>query len=293
MADFLDSGPCRDDAGELRVRAEQHGYLYFSQLLPAAPLLEVRRQILAVCERHDFLAPGSDPAQAIAALGVRWREGDPEFMAAYDEIQRLEAFHALAHAPPLLEVLRRLFGEEVLVHPRNIARVMFPQNNRFATPAHQDYVHIQGCERTFTAWIPLGDCPAEFGGVEVLPESHRHGVLPPHRADGAGGLGVDTDDLGLEWTGGDFRCGDVLLFQSLCVHRGRHNLTADRVRLSVDYRYQPASQPVVASSLLPHFNRLSWDEIYAGWQSDEYQYYWRRFPLQMAEFTREYYAAAG
>jgi len=59
----------------------------------------------------------------IAAPEVRLREGDPVYMAAYDEIQRLEAFHALAHQEPLLAALRSLFGEEVLVHPRNIARV--------------------------------------------------------------------------------------------------------------------------------------------------------------------------
>src|SRR5947209_20327122 len=104
MADFLDSSPCRADAAELRRRAERDAYLFFAGLIPAAPLLEVRRQILAVCERHGFLAPGSDPAAAVAAPGVRWREGDPEYMAAYDEIQRLEAFHALAHAPAVLEL---------------------------------------------------------------------------------------------------------------------------------------------------------------------------------------------
>jgi len=293
MVDVQNSTEWRRDAGELRRRAARDGYLFFGGLLPPQAILTVRRAILAVCAGHGFLAPGSDPEEAIAAPGVRCREGDPEYMAVYDEIQRLEAFHALAHAPALLEVLERLFGEEVLVHPRNIARVMFPQNNRFATPAHQDFVHIQGCEETYTAWIPLGDCPRELGGLEVLPGSHRFGVRPTHAAEGAGGLGVETDSLGLAWAGSDFRCGDVLLFQSLCIHRGTHNLTPDRLRLSVDYRYQAASQPVVPGSLLPHYNRLSWDEIYAGWKSGTYQYYWKRLPLRIVEWTRAYHAAAG
>jgi hypothetical protein len=214
-------------------------------------------------------------------------------MAAYDEIQCLEAFHALAHQPPLLGLLRRVFGEDVLVHPRNIARVMFPQNNQFKTPAHQDYVHIQGTETVYTAWIPLGDCPRSLGGLEVLAGSHRLGVQPVHAAPGAGGLGIATEELGLAWAGGDFRAGDVLLFHSLCIHRGRDNHTPDRVRLSVDYRYQPASQPVTTHSLLPHFNRLPWEEIYRGWQDSALQYYWQRFPLRMAEFTRQYHASAG
>jgi hypothetical protein len=267
--------------------------LFFGCLLPREPVLEVRQRILEVCEQHGFLAPGSPPAEAVARPEVRWREGDAEYMAAYDDIQRLEAFHALALRPEILGVLRRLLGEEVLAHPRNIARVMFPRNNAYRTPAHQDFVHIQGTEETYTAWIPLGDCPRELGGLEVLPGSHRRGVLPVHAAQGAGGLGVVTEGLGLEWAGGDFRCGDVLFFQSLCVHRGVNNATEDRVRLSVDYRYQGTSRPVVPASLLPHFNRLSWDEIYAGWRSRDHQYYWRAFDLQLIDWTREFHATAG
>jgi hypothetical protein len=292
MQQFLNSYPVSSDAGALRERAARDGYLFFRGLIPPEPLLEVRRQILAVCERHGFLAEGASREEGIARPGVRWREGDAPYMAAYDEIQRLEVFHALAHQSPLLAVLRRLLGEEVLVHPRNIARVMVPQNNPFKTPAHQDYIHIQGTEMTYTAWIPLGDCPRALGGLEVLVGSHRLGLQPVHAAPGAGGVGIATDELGLPWAGGSFRCGDVLLFHSLCIHRGSDNRTRDRVRLSVDYRYQGASQPVTAYSLLPHFNRLPWDEIYRGWKDPSLQFYWQRFPLQMAEFTREYYAAA-
>ena len=126
----------------------------------------------------------------------------------------------------------------------------------------------------------------------MLPGSHRSGMLPVRSAYGAGGLGVETDHLGLEWAGGDFLSGDVLLFQSLCVHRGVNNSTPDRVRLSVDYRYQGISRPVVQSSLLPHINRLTWEEIYRGWRRTDIQYYWERFPLRMADFTRRYHESA-
>jgi hypothetical protein len=292
MQPFTESTPLLGTPGALRRRAAEDGYLYFHRLLHAEPILAVRREILDVCARHGFLAPGTDPDAARAAPGIHWREGDPEYMAAYDDIQRLQSFHALAHAGPLLEALRQLFGEEVLVHPRNIARVMFPQNNQFTTPAHQDYVHIQGTEETWTAWIPLGECPRSLGGLEVLAGSHRAGVLPARSAYGAGGLGVETEHLGLEWRGQDFACGDVLLFHSLCVHRGIDNTTPHTIRLSVDYRYQGVSQPVTESSLLPHFARHSWEEIYAGWDAEWLKYYWRKWELKPAEFTRRYHEAA-
>jgi len=41
----------------------------------------------------------------------------------------------------------------------------------------------------------------------------------------------------------DLKAGDVVLFSCLAVHRAGDNL-ADRLRISVDYRYQPASASI-------------------------------------------------
>jgi hypothetical protein len=158
---------------------------------------------------------------------------------------------------------------------------MFPNNNAFKTPPHQDYIHIQGAEATYTAWFPLGDCPADLGGLAVLAGSHRAGVLPVSPAPGAGGVGVETEDLALSWVTGDFLLGDVLLFHSHTVHRALDNRSPDRLRLSVDFRYQGMSAPVTEGSLKPHFSRLPWDDIYAGWKSHRFQYYWRRSDLRI------------
>ena len=29
----------------------------------------------------------------------------------------------------------------------------------------------------------------------------------------------------------------------------------------------------------PHQGRLKWPEVYANWQSNQYQYYWKKFSL--------------
>lgn len=159
---------------------------------------------------------------------------------------------------------------------------MFPENTKYTTPAHQDFIHIRGTEETYTAWIPLGTCPKELGGLTVLAGSHRAGVYPVKPAFGAGGLGIDTEPLeadGLYWVAGDFDIGDAIFFHSHAVHKALPNQSSDRIRLSVDYRYQGCSKPVTEGSLLPHFNRMPWDEIYTDWKSTQYQYYWNAFDL--------------
>jgi hypothetical protein len=282
-APFVVSNPLLGDGDALRARMSEDGCLFFRGLVSAGSIGEARREILHCCAAAGWLRPGTSIEEGIAALGVCWTEPQPEFMAVYNAIQKGEAFHALAHDRALIAMLEAMFGEPALPHPRNIARIIFPQNTLFTTPSHQDYVHVQGTEETYTAWIPLGDCPQSLGSLAVLAGSHRAGILPVHRAYGAGGVGIDTEELPNRWVGGDFHVGDVVVFHSLAVHKALPNVSPDRIRLSVDYRYQPLSHPIAEDSLRPHHGQIDWPEVYAGWRSERYQYYWQGLPTRRAE----------
>ena len=62
-------------------------------------------------------------------------------------------------------------------------------------PPHQDFIHIQGSPNVWTAWLPLGDCAHDLGGLSLLVGSHKVGVLAVSRALGAGGLRTDTESV--------------------------------------------------------------------------------------------------
>lgn len=91
---------------------------------------------------------------------------------------------------------------------------------------------------------------------------------------------MDTDIPGCVWRNQDMKEGDVILFHSLTVHAARPNITADSLRVSVDYRYQGVPQPVVADSLEPHYGRMTWKEIFKDWTSN-LPWYWCRQPLNI------------
>jgi ectoine hydroxylase-related dioxygenase (phytanoyl-CoA dioxygenase family) len=279
---FVPSKLGADSPEVLRARMDGQRYLFLPELIDSTAIHEVRHDILAVCAQAGWLAPGTDPDEGIAAPGVRYVAGQPEFGEVYTEIQKLESFHALAHQPGILDAVRTIVQDDVLVHPRNIARVIFPQNIDFTTPAHQDFIHIKGAADTYTCWFPLGDCPPELGGLAIMAGSHPEGVLPHVPALGAGGKGIVTEPLPYHWVASPLRTGDALLFHSHTVHKGLDNVSADRLRVSVDFRYQAVSAPVHPSSLLPHHGQLTWDDIYAGWESKQYQYYWRSLPVNVA-----------
>ncbi|MDW8028318.1 MAG: phytanoyl-CoA dioxygenase family protein, partial [Armatimonadota bacterium] len=270
---FEDSRPLLHDADAIKERMERDGYLFISQLVPEDDVREVSDAIQQICRKEGWMDEKGYPTREPVL------EGQTEWFIVYDKVQCLEAFHALAHHPNILQVIESIVREPVFVHPRNIARIVFPGTDYYATPPHQDYVHIQGAFETYTVWIPLTDCPLEVGPLAMLPGSHKLGLLPVHLAAGAGGLGVEVGNSEQDWRSQDMRAGDALIFHSLTVHRALPNKSNSSFRISVDYRYQGVSQPIAEDALLPHYGRLSWEQIYSGWKRTDIQYYWRNLNL--------------
>ena len=176
---------------ELRQQAKKDGCLFFRGLFDPECVLEVRRQVLEVCREHGWLADESDLMEGIANPGIRVGEsGVPRWQAFYEDLLRVRDFHALALEPAIIRMFEALFGESVLAHSRNICRVVFPDMNTHSTPPHQDNYFIGGSDETWTAWIPLGDCPEKLGGLAVNRGSHRHGMLETSEGVGPGGRQV-------------------------------------------------------------------------------------------------------
>jgi ectoine hydroxylase-related dioxygenase (phytanoyl-CoA dioxygenase family) len=276
LREMFDASELRGDARQLQVRLQRDGYLFFRQLLPTGILLALRDQLTGILARRGWIRGGEERHLARVA-SLPHREGDPEYIATLRETVRLESLHGLAHRPELMSVITSVLGEGAFPHPLSITRLVFPQAPELTTPPHQDFPNNQGSERLTAAWIPLSDCPRESGSLAILEGSHRFGLLPLQFHLGPGNRAAVLDErlAGCRWVASDFALGDVLFFPALTVHTALDNNSPDRLRLSVDFRYQPAGDPLTPGCLRPHFDCLSWEEIYRGWTSDRYQYYWR------------------
>lgn len=274
------------DPEALRSRLAEDGYLYFSGVLNRKKVLQLRRRMLGALDECGWIDPDSVLMRG-RCTAVPVREGDPEFFVGYDEIQKLEEFHTLAHDDDLMAIMREVLGESAFPHPLKIARLAFPRHYEVSTPPHQDYPNNQGTPNLTAAWIPAGDIPGELGGVAVLRGSHQYGVLPLATHIGAGNRGAVVPLEMLEkcrWVSTDFSAGDLLLFPALTVHAARHNSSEFYMRLSVDFRYQLEGEALTPITLEPHFGRLTWEEIYENWSSTEHQYYWRDLDYEVVPF---------
>ena len=282
LSELRISNDARDDAEELRRRLEDDGYLFFRRLLDPTRLLSLRREMLMVMQACGWLVEGTDPVDGIANPEARSTEGDPEYTNVYHQVYRLQSFHEIAHCREVLDLLERIGGGQMIPQPQKVARLWFPKFTEHTTPIHQDFVHFQGTWDNLTCWSPIGDCPRDLGGLAVLRGSHRvNRVLDHHFSLGAGSLHVDPaahGELGDEWQTTDYEVGDTLIFPALTVHKALPNVTEDRLRVSLDNRYQRVDDPIAEHMLNPHLSSmspLSWADVYAEWSSDEFQYYWK------------------
>jgi hypothetical protein len=285
--EFRVSNDARSDAEELRRRMAEEGYLFFRRLIEPGTMLSLRRDIMGVLQQSGWLCEGTDPGEGIVDLSKRCTEGDPPYGPVYHRVYRLESFHRLPHDPALVSTVEKIMDARTIPVPSHKARIWFPKFKEHTTPTHQDFVHYQGSLQAVTCWTPVGDCPIELGPLAVLPRSHTvKKVLPHHFSLGAGGLIIRVEEearkfpqLDVPWHTTNFQAGDVLFFPALTVHRAFPNVTEDRLRVSLDNRYQREGDRIAAHMLLPHLNDsspLSWEEVYKDWQGDDLKYYWKK-----------------
>jgi len=257
----------------------RYGYELIRGLLPRDALNLLLEEITQILSKAGWLLPDCDPIERMANSGAACGDPDPVFKRVYEEIFSLESLHAFAHLPELREAMVRLAGEQLFVHPKPIVRLIFPNCERLVIHAHQDHQSIAGDAESFTAWIPLHDCPAELGPLQILEASHHYGL---QEADPATGYVSMETARGDDWVGGQINAGDVLIFHSLTVHAASPNIS-NQLRISMDCRFQNYGRALNPSTLVfpgASGGGRTWEKTYANWRSDELKYYWKRLPLQ-------------
>lgn len=167
---FVDSRDILQNGEVLRRRMQEDGYLFMSGLFDRELVKGLRTQMLGIAAKHGFVDTTRPLEEAVANMSAACIEPEPEYTGALQEMYKLEALHDLKHEPRVQALFERLLGRTGFPHPMQVVRNVFPQSE-YATPAHKDYVHVQGIAETYTFWMPLCDCPMDMGGVVIAGET--------------------------------------------------------------------------------------------------------------------------
>jgi hypothetical protein len=152
----------------------------------------------------------------------------------------------------LLDLVEQFIGGEIFSNPIQHTRIkpperVLPEHLRGSsllsrTDWHQDRgVHLPEADATdmLTVWLPVTDATEDNGCLQVIPGSHRAGLVTHCPRPAAT---IPDELLGGEPLPLPIRRGSVLFFHYMTKHSSLSN-TSDGIRWSFDLRYQPIGQP--------------------------------------------------
>ncbi len=232
----------------LQRRFREQGYVLLRGVLDREAVFELRAKYVAgfdelLLARGSALPDGNFSGVVPPGLPAYGTEGHPAHAFV-----RSSEFDTFTRDPRLQRIAEVLLGGPAELLPRRIVR-HFDRSTRQASRAHVDYDYLdRGSDALVTAWIPLGDCPIECGGLVYLERSHllpranldqlrEHTDRPHDRRPVSNDLALTARVLGGRWLWADYRAGDVVLHSPHIVHASLDN-TSEVMRLSTDLRFR-------------------------------------------------------
>jgi len=163
------------------------------------------------------------------------------------------SFFDLIRTPRLLDIVEQFCGPEIIASSVYRLRPKVPSHKQSPVPWHQDSGYFEPyCDKSLvlTVWLPLVDATVDNGCLWVKPRGHLQGnVVGHHQRADQPYLEIPAEELA--------RCGEAepvpvevpkfgaLFLTNLTPHASFENNT-DRVRWSMDLRYQSADLPTNA-----------------------------------------------
>ena len=250
FGELLESVPDFSNLPFLREQLEKNGYLLFRGFINPESIHKCKRSIVGDLKKNNhFLGQSKDYKNK-----------------KYKETLNcggIASIRDLIKNGPIIDIFSMIFGEPATSFDYIWSRIKGPEVSEIP---HCDSVFMQGTKNLYTAWIPLMDVPLNMGPIMILDKSHGLDRLNSYRS-----LDVDADRLkrmlvfkhgkffkgvqysknpdkiqkefGLRWLTTDFQIGDVLIFSAHALHCTLDN-NSDKLRISVDARYQPKSEPI-------------------------------------------------
>ncbi|WP_028612653.1 phytanoyl-CoA dioxygenase family protein [Paenibacillus harenae] len=245
LTELRSSNELLHDIDALRDRLKEDGYLLLRGFHDREQVLLARRSILKKMDRLGKLERDTLLEEGVMAGGSR-----TIFMGGTNE--DLPELLSVLNGDRIMGFFDALFEERSLTYHYKWLRAV---GRGDFTGAHYDIVYMgRGTHNLYTVWSPLGDIDYAMGGLAICLDSHNFEELKQSYgskdSDRDAGIGHYTDDplivterFGGKWATTEYEAGDVLIFGMFLMHCSLEN-TTNQYRLSVDTRYQAASEKV-------------------------------------------------
>ncbi|MFC4777094.1 phytanoyl-CoA dioxygenase family protein [Paenibacillus sp. GCM10023252] len=244
LTELRSSNDILGDNKALRERMAEDGHLLIRGFHNRAEVLKARTAILQKMDGMGKLSRDTLLEEGVMSDGSR-----SIFMGGTNE--DLPDLLNVLNGERIMQLFDEFLSETSLTYHFKWLRAV---GSGDYTGAHYDIVYMgRGTENVYTVWSPIGDISYEMGGLAMCLGSHRFESLKAsygRKDSDRDHIGSYTNDplevtsrYGGQWATTTYEAGDVLIFGMYMLHCSLEN-TTNQYRLSVDARYQPASEEV-------------------------------------------------
>ena len=253
LGEFRDSTALMADSSVIQTRMAEDGYVFLRGVIAPSSIAMARQEVF--CRLADVGEIAEPPRNGIFTGQSDRAARYPDSGSFWQSVSEGPALRRATHGPEIQYVLDTIFGEPargydfIFLRPGVVGRFTF---------LHYDFPFFsRGTKNVVTAWTALGDIPTAEGPLFVLENSHRFDDLiePVQQIDYNSQDSPQVQMMGdaVEFARrrgsrlltANFEPGDVILFSMTTMHGSFDNCSpVNRIRLSVDVRWQPASEPV-------------------------------------------------
>lgn len=224
----------QDELGEHRDRFERDGYLAVENVLTDAEVQELR----ASADRLQAHAAGLTDSTDRFLLKAFGDDGGGRILQQVAEPHELGSeWMTLARDRRILDVVEALIGPNIMLYYSMF--MMKPPRQGFAAPWHQDFAFfVHNRARLLACQVYIDDSTLENGCVNVVPGSHKLGLLNHFRGDSfADHVQGDVSEFDARAVPVPMRAGGMLIWHALTLHASAPN-RSEKPRRAIVFEYK-------------------------------------------------------
>lgn len=233
------------------------GFYVAKALLDESSIDSVRRSLLkTLSDQLARLSIAPRDASFLGALSALHSSDIERYKKVLGALWRKHDVYKLMHDDRITGFLGDKFGfKDLFVPGGQVVHVMAHElkipNGYFGLIPHQDFPSVQGSLDGVVVWLPLVDVDRDNFPLELIPGSHRRGMLP--MIDHGESTREVRPDL---YNEGDFvpaevEVGDVIFMSMFTIHRSSVTGSPGRCRLAISTRFDNADEPTFVDRAYP------------------------------------------
>ncbi len=252
VGELRDSSDVLEDGAEICKRIEEDGFVFLRSALDTGEVLSAREEVLERLVAVEEIRPPA--VEGIATGKSRRKEMAGDLGTFWQSVCEGPLLRQVTHGEMIRSVLDKIFSEPSVGQDYIFLRIGVSGR---ITPLHYDRPFFaRGSNRIVTTWFPLGDVPVSLGPLMVIEGSNQFSDLIgdskeiDYHSKYSPRVTLDGDTVALlkerrtRILTADFKAGDMVIFGMKTLHGSLdNNSPEDRVRVSVDVRYQPSADP--------------------------------------------------